>query len=53
MYVYLYVHNKYTQYTHIYNLNKNFYFGWKPDFAHLTIYSFLYTLSCERQISEP
>ncbi len=23
--VYLYIHNKYTQYTHIYYVNKNFY----------------------------
>ncbi len=23
----LYIHNKYTQYTHIYYVNKNFYFG--------------------------
>ncbi len=27
MCVYLYMHNKYTQYIHIYNVNKNFYFG--------------------------
>ncbi len=27
MCVYLYIHNKYTQYTYIYNVNKNFYFG--------------------------
>ncbi len=26
MCVYLYIHNKYTQYTHIYHVNKNFYF---------------------------
>ncbi len=25
--VYFYIHNKYTQYTHIYYVNKNFYFG--------------------------
>ncbi len=24
---YLYIHNKYTQYTHVYYGNKNFYFG--------------------------
>ncbi len=24
MYVYLYIHNKYTQYTHIYYVNKTF-----------------------------
>ncbi len=27
MCVYLYIHNKYTQNTHIYFANKNFYFG--------------------------
>ncbi len=27
MVVYLYIDNKYTQYTHIYYVNKNFYFG--------------------------
>ncbi len=27
MSVYLYIHNKYTQYTYIYYVNKNFYFG--------------------------
>ncbi len=27
MIVYLYMHNNYTQYTHIYYVNKNFYFG--------------------------
>ncbi len=26
MCLYLYIHNKYTQYTHIYCVNKNFYF---------------------------
>ncbi len=25
--VYLYIHNKYTQYTHMYYVNKNFYLG--------------------------
>ncbi len=27
MCVYLYIHNKYTEYTQIYSVNKNFYFG--------------------------
>ncbi len=27
MCMYLYIHNKYTQYTHIYYVNKNAYFG--------------------------
>ncbi len=27
LYVSLYIHNKYAQYTHIYYVNKNFYFG--------------------------
>ncbi len=27
MCVYLYINNKYTQYTYIYNVNQNFYFG--------------------------
>ncbi len=31
MCVYLYIHNKYTQYTHIYYVNKNFYFGCDRD----------------------
>ncbi len=24
---YIYIHNKYTEYAHIYSVNKNFYFG--------------------------
>ncbi len=27
MWLYLYIHNKYTQYTHLYYVNKNIYFG--------------------------
>ncbi len=36
MNVYLYIHNKYTQYTHIYYVNKNFYFGY--DYSELIVW---------------
>jgi len=42
MCVYLYVQNNCTQYTHIYYVNKNFYFGYDHWPALLFIYLFIY-----------
>ncbi len=40
----LYIHNKYTQYTHIYYVNKNFYFGCDLIVNnHLTAQIYIYT----------
>ncbi len=39
MCVYLNIHNKYTQHTHKYYVNKNFYFGCDESFDSTNIYS--------------
>ncbi len=53
MCVYLYIHNKYTQNTHIYHANKNFYFGcdllrlivWQHNFFNIFfIYNYILLL---------
>ncbi len=40
MCVYLYIHNKYTQYSHIYYVNKNFYLGCDSLFDSTRIFLF-------------
>ncbi len=42
MCVYVCIHNKYTQYTYIYNVNKSFYFGCDSSFDSTNIYIYIY-----------